>query len=75
MVDETRVYNAWNDSEPERGEVGIKSGIIKCKKLLNNLHFELGAGGFNQVSVEDMYYSVLRKGNTKGKVFLMFLKR
>ncbi|KAK4310829.1 hypothetical protein Pmani_017632 [Petrolisthes manimaculis] len=54
VVDEQRVYNAWNDSEPERGEVGIRSGIIKCKKLLNNLHYELGSGGFNQVFVDQV---------------------
>lgn len=62
VVDEARVYNAWNESEPERGEVGIKSGIIKCKKLLNNLHYELGAGGFNQVSGMLFIFFCIKEG-------------
>lgn len=54
VVDETRVYTAWSDSEPTRGEIGLNSGIIKGKKLLNKLHFELGANGYNQVFVDQV---------------------
>lgn len=49
VVDETRVYQAWTDAEPTRGECNESSGIVRCKRLLNKLHFELGANGYNQV--------------------------
>ena len=54
MVDEQRVYAAWSESNTQRGEVNRKSGIIECKNLLNKLHFELGASGFNQVSKHEL---------------------
>jgi hypothetical protein len=31
--------------------VNIHSGIIAAKRALNELHFELGLTGFNQVSI------------------------
>ncbi|KAG0714453.1 Glycogen debranching enzyme [Chionoecetes opilio] len=55
VVDETRLYSAWSESGgAQRGEVNNKSGIIECKNLLNKLHFELGANGFNQVFVDQV---------------------
>ncbi|KAK8374371.1 hypothetical protein O3P69_011987 [Scylla paramamosain] len=54
VVDEQRVYAAWSESSTQRGEVNKKSGIIECKNLLNKLHFELGASGFNQVFVDQV---------------------
>lgn len=48
-MDEQRVYAAWSEGTPQRGEINKKSGIIECKNVLNKLHFELGAKGFNQV--------------------------
>ncbi|XP_071514499.1 glycogen debranching enzyme isoform X2 [Panulirus ornatus] len=54
VVDETRVYMAWNDTSPTRGEVNEKTGIIQCKKLLNKLHYEMGANGYNQVFVDQV---------------------
>ncbi|KAK8737367.1 hypothetical protein OTU49_004452 [Cherax quadricarinatus] len=54
VVDETRVYTAWNDINPSRGEVNVKSGIIECKKLLNKLHYDLGSNGYNQVYVDQV---------------------
>lgn len=52
VVDEQRVYAAWSEGSPQRGEVNKKSGIIECKNVLNKLHYELGANGFNQVCGE-----------------------
>lgn len=49
VVDEQRVYAAWSEGSPQRGEVNRKSGIIDCKSVLNKLHYELGANGFSQV--------------------------
>ncbi|XP_063604015.1 glycogen debranching enzyme-like isoform X1 [Penaeus indicus] len=54
VVDETRVYQAWTDAEPTRGECNESSGIVRCKRLLNKLHFELGANGYNQVFVDQV---------------------
>ncbi|XP_050699326.1 glycogen debranching enzyme-like isoform X6 [Eriocheir sinensis] len=54
VVDEQRVYAAWSKGSPQRGEVNKKSGIIECKNVLNKLHYELGANGFNQVFVDQV---------------------
>lgn len=54
VVDESRVYAAWSDSVPGRGEIDKNTGIVKGKKLLNKLHFELGSNGFNQVFVDQV---------------------
>ncbi|KAK8402202.1 hypothetical protein O3P69_001357 [Scylla paramamosain] len=64
VVDEQQVYAAWSESSTQRGEVNKKSGIIECKNLLNKLHFELGASGFNQVQgrLEEIIFEMQVKG-------------
>jgi len=55
VVDEKRMYSSWTDRyEPMRGEVNTKSGIIQCKRLLNDLHYELGIAGFSEVYVDQV---------------------
>ncbi|CAG2069058.1 unnamed protein product [Timema podura] len=48
VVDETRYYTEWADEPGTPLTVGYHSGIISAKRALNNLHFMLGASGYNQ---------------------------
>ncbi|RZC42945.1 glycogen debranching enzyme, partial [Asbolus verrucosus] len=58
VVDETRQYTEWAENDNlaigNLRYVTNKSGIIAAKKALNDLHFHLGAEGFNQVYVDQM---------------------
>ncbi|GLV44486.1 uncharacterized protein CBL_10290 [Carabus blaptoides fortunei] len=58
VVDETRQYAEWADSEKQLNEsvryVNSKSGIIAAKNALNKLHFYLGMEGFSQVFVDQI---------------------
>lgn len=51
VVDETRLYTEWSDDDKggDSRYVTKESGIIAAKRALNDLHFLLGAQGFNQV--------------------------
>lgn len=52
IVKEKRLYCSWSDS-PELlhpGMVSFKSAIIMGKRILNDLHMELGKNGYSQVS-------------------------
>lgn len=73
VVDETRVYQAWTDAEPTRGECNESSGIVRCKRLLNKLHFELGANGYNQVIYEDCNFSCFVASHYKSTNFVSLL--
>lgn len=53
MVDEERLYSSWTDNDDKKpGQVNLNSGIIKGKRLLNDLHLELAKSGFNEVRRE-----------------------
>nr|CAD7601350.1 unnamed protein product [Timema genevievae] len=54
VVDETRHYTEWADEPGTPLTVGYNSGIISAKRALNNLHFMLGASGYNQVFVDQV---------------------
>nr|XP_022905345.1 glycogen debranching enzyme isoform X1 [Onthophagus taurus] len=59
VVDEKRQYTEWTD-EPKNiiydnpKFVSRNSGIIAAKKALNDLHFQLGLNGYDQVYVDQM---------------------
>lgn len=61
VVDETRQYAEWsNDESLTLGNVRYvneKFGIIAAKRALNELHFKLGAEGFNQVTSKYLFGS------------------
>ena len=46
---ERRLYQTWSNNEVGPGFVNQQTGIIRCKKLLNDLHNEMGLNGYNQV--------------------------
>ena len=48
VVTETRLYNSWGGGGP--GRVGLDSGIIRGKRALSKLHYDMGSTGFTQVS-------------------------
>nr|XP_015838644.1 PREDICTED: glycogen debranching enzyme [Tribolium castaneum] len=58
VVDETRQYTEWTQNESlatgNARYITKKSGIIAAKQALNELHFHLGAQGFDQVYVDQM---------------------
>lgn len=51
VVDETRQYSEWGEygGSDSPVVVNLQSGIIAAKKALNQLHYELGSQGFDQV--------------------------
>lgn len=53
VVDEKRQYTEWNDNQSLIMEspkyVSRNSGIIPAKRAINDLHFQLGLNGFDQV--------------------------
>lgn len=55
VVNENRMYMPWSSkASSSPSECAMSSGIIKGKKLLNDLHFYLGKSGFNQVYVDQL---------------------
>ncbi|XP_041357957.1 glycogen debranching enzyme-like isoform X2 [Gigantopelta aegis] len=55
IVKEERLYTAWTSSESEGPMyISLKSGITAGKKVLNQLHYEMGRHGFNQVYVDQL---------------------
>lgn len=57
---EKRVHCSWTDnSAASIGEVNLKSGIIAGKRVLNNLHYELGADGYSEVFVDQVSEDVV----------------
>ncbi|XP_066992681.2 glycogen debranching enzyme [Anabrus simplex] len=59
VVDELRQYMEWSDADTTEGTVNLQYGIIAAKKALNQLHFELGMAGFNQVFVDQMDHDIV----------------
>ena len=49
VVYESRVYSSWSDTCAPGG-VCASTGIIAAKRLLNDLHHQLGKDGFSQVT-------------------------
>uniref|UniRef100_A0A1B6F753 Glycogen debranching enzyme n=1 Tax=Cuerna arida TaxID=1464854 RepID=A0A1B6F753_9HEMI len=54
VVDESREYMPWADDA-----VNINTGIIAGKRALNNLHYQLGKNGFDQVFVDQVTEDVV----------------
>lgn len=50
VVNEKRFYSSSSDLKKEKNQ-GLDYGIIKAKKALNELHFELGSAGYSQVII------------------------
>lgn len=60
VVDEERLYCKWSDEEKLReGEVNMMSGIIAARRMINDLHWEMGAEGFNEIYVDKMTEDVI----------------
>lgn len=63
VVDEARLYPEWAEPAPapasasatdaQEPRVGPDSGIVAAKRLLNELHFELAADGYDEVIARD----------------------
>ena len=52
MVTEKREFPSWSDSSSlsaMSSVVTVDDGIIAGKKALNDLHYQLGIDGYNQV--------------------------
>ncbi|XP_026729867.1 glycogen debranching enzyme [Trichoplusia ni] len=63
VVDEARLYPEWADPAPapaaaaadaQEPRVGPDTGIVAAKRLLNELHFQLAADGYDEVYVDQM---------------------
>ncbi|CAG0880925.1 unnamed protein product [Darwinula stevensoni] len=55
VVNENRQYQSWDMGGKEKtGTVSMESGIMRARKVLNELHFELGLKGFSQVFVDQV---------------------
>ncbi|KAG8263282.1 4-alpha-glucanotransferase activity protein [Homalodisca vitripennis] len=54
VVDESREYLPWADDA-----VNINTGIVAGKRALNNLHYQLGKNGFDQVFVDQVTEDVV----------------
>uniref|UniRef100_H2ZLQ6 Glycogen debranching enzyme n=1 Tax=Ciona savignyi TaxID=51511 RepID=H2ZLQ6_CIOSA len=53
VVTENRLYKKWSSSATRGSEfVGLKSGMINVKRLLNMLHQTMAMNGFSQVFVD-----------------------
>ena len=51
-MEERRLYTNWSDkskSHSESSHCNISTGIIKAKKILNDLHRFMGDNGYDQV--------------------------
>ncbi|CAL4062039.1 unnamed protein product, partial [Meganyctiphanes norvegica] len=60
VVNEKRMYKGWTESSsPQSDEINSETGIIRCKNLLNDLHFELGMSGFSEVYVDQVTENVV----------------
>ncbi|XP_025406439.1 glycogen debranching enzyme isoform X4 [Sipha flava] len=70
VVDEERQYMNWSDEE-----INIETGIVAGKKALNELHYDLGKRGFDQVYVDQIDSDIVcvtrHNGKTHDKVVLM----
>lgn len=49
VVEEERQYMSWSQQE-----IDLNTGIVAGKRALNELHFELGVRGFDQVYVDQV---------------------
>ena len=50
MVSEARLYALWKPPGHNGEGVGMDTGIVAAKLLLNNLHKQLANDGYTQVS-------------------------
>jgi hypothetical protein len=46
------LYTTWSELVTGGDEDGLDSGILKAKRALNELHFELASAGFTQVGLK-----------------------
>lgn len=54
VVNENRMYMPWTSKDSSPTECTMTSGILRGKKILNDLHSYLGKSGFNQVYVDQL---------------------
>lgn len=64
VVGERRLYGQWHTAAPagvnnHNSVVSQKTGIIEAKSVLNALHYDLAAQGFNQVYVDQVSESIV----------------
>ncbi|VVC27660.1 Hypothetical protein CINCED_3A023505 [Cinara cedri] len=70
VVEEDRQYMSWSYNE-----ININTGIVAGKKVLNELHYDLGRRGFDQVYVDQIDNDIVcvtrNNSKTHEKVVLM----
>jgi len=57
VVTEERLYQSWSDDLSKTNQPGFvtaKTALVAVKKAINNLHNDLGKGGFEQVYVDNV---------------------
>uniref|UniRef100_A0A915IDV4 4-alpha-glucanotransferase n=1 Tax=Romanomermis culicivorax TaxID=13658 RepID=A0A915IDV4_ROMCU len=60
VVHENRLYTKWTDNaRPSDGEVNLSSGVIAARRAINELHWQLGAEGYNEIYVDKMTDDVI----------------
>jgi glycogen debranching enzyme len=64
VVKEDRFYASWNEDEEQRllhdpTHINYSNGIIKAKKVLNDLHHRLSQEGFSEIFVDQVDSNVV----------------
>ncbi|XP_070195748.1 glycogen debranching enzyme-like isoform X2 [Littorina saxatilis] len=59
VVNEERLYAKWGQDLARNENINLSVGINAGKRLLNNLHYELATGGFQEVFVDQLDHEVV----------------
>ena len=64
VVRESRFYASWNDGEEERRledptHINYSNGLVKVRKILNDLHHRLSQEGFSEIFVDQVDSNVV----------------
>jgi glycogen debranching enzyme len=77
VVTESRPYMVWDPAKKTPNSIGPNDGILKIKKAMNNLHFEMGELGFSELYVDqfDNDTTVVTRHNPQSRESFILIAR